>query len=75
MARDFFHAAVRHALELDGWHISKDPFRYGETSFEIDLKAERLIAAERDNEQIAVEVKSFISRSDSNEFHAALGQY
>jgi XisH protein len=77
MAKDFFHAAVRHALELDGWHISKDPFtfRYGETSFEIDLKAERLIAAERDNEQIAVEVKSFISRSDSNEFHAALGQY
>ncbi len=23
MAKDFFHTAVRHALELDAWHIKK----------------------------------------------------
>jgi XisH protein len=77
MARDLFHQAVRHALENDGWKITKDPFsfRYGETSFEIDLATERLIAAERKDQRIAVEVKSFIQPSASNEFHASLGQY
>jgi Holliday junction resolvase-like predicted endonuclease len=77
MARDLFHQAVRHALENDGWIITKDPFsfRYGETSFEVDLAAQRLIAAERKDQRIAVEVKSFIQPSASNEFHAALGQY
>ncbi len=77
MAKDLFHQIVRHALEKDGWKITKDPFafRYGETSFEIDLGAERLIAAERENMLIAVEIKSFIQPSTSNEFHAALGQY
>lgn len=77
MARDFFHEAVKIALEKDNWIITNDPFsfRYGETSFEIDLGAERLIAAERENTRIAIEIKSFTQRSASNEFHTALGQY
>ena len=37
--------------------------------------AERLIAAEKGNEKIAVEVKSFIGNSPTSEFHAALGQF
>lgn len=43
---------------------------------EIDLGAERLLAAERGDEKIAVEVKSFLaSASAISEFHTALGQF
>lgn len=43
---------------------------------EIDLGAERLLAAERDGEKIAVEIKSFLaSVSAISEFHTALGQF
>ena len=35
----------------------------------------RLIAAERDQEKIAVEIKSFIGTSAINDFHTALGQF
>lgn len=42
----------------------------------IDLAAEKLIAAERENEKIAVEVKSFLEKSSAiSEFHTALGQF
>lgn len=41
----------------------------------IDLGTESAIAAQRDQEKIAVEIKSFITDSDISEFHAALGQY
>jgi hypothetical protein len=68
---------LRRALEKDGWTITDDPFSlpYGATIVEIDLGAERLIAAERGSERIAVEVKSFTSPSIVSEFHTALGQY
>jgi hypothetical protein len=39
------------------------------------LGAERVIAAERDNQKIAVEIKSFAGQSPVSEFHKALGQY
>jgi hypothetical protein len=42
---------------------------------QIDLAAENAIAAERNTEKIAVEMKSFIADSDISEFHTALGQY
>lgn len=41
----------------------------------IDFGAEKIIAAERDSEKIAVEVKSFLEFSFANEFHKVLGQY
>jgi hypothetical protein len=41
----------------------------------IDLGAERLIAAEKGEERIAVEIKSFASNSAVSEFHTALGQF
>ena len=77
MARDAFHNAVRTALEKEGWQVTDDPLklRYKGANLEIDLGAERVFAAERDGERIAVEVKTFASRSALNEFHAALGQY
>jgi hypothetical protein len=76
-ARDIFHNAVKTALEHDGWTITHDPLslEFGLGSLYVDLGAERVIAAERKNEKIAVEVKSFLSGSAVSEFHTALGQY
>jgi len=75
--RDRFHYAVRHGLEKDGWVITDDPLkiRSGRVDMQIDLGAENLIAAERDNQKIAVEIKSFTNPSNISEFHTALGQF
>ncbi|MBD1874873.1 XisH family protein [Nodosilinea sp. FACHB-131] len=76
-ARDLFHTAVKHGLEKDQWRISSDPLEldWEEVKVKIDLAAERLIAAERGEEKIAVEIKSFISPSPVSDFHTALGQF
>ena len=77
MAKDRFHYIVRNALEKEGWSITADPYDISidGVDFEIDLAADRMLAAERDGQQIAVEVKSFISASNVSEFHTALGQF
>ena len=61
-ARDLYHDAVKRALQKDGWKITHDPLKLkmGRRDRYVDLGAERLLAAERRGEQIAVEVKSFI---------------
>jgi XisH protein len=41
----------------------------------IDLGAERLLAAERGSEKIAVEIKRFLSESALFDYHGALGQF
>ena len=41
----------------------------------VDLGAERLLAAERGTEKIAVEVKSFTRPSDMKDLEEALGQF
>lgn len=77
MAKDFFHYNLRRALEDDGWTITDDPLdlTLGEVELLADLGAERLIAAEKGSEKIAVEIKSFINQSPVSEFHKAVGQY
>jgi hypothetical protein len=77
MAKDRFHYVVRAALEKEGWQITADPFEISvdDIDFEIDLAAEQLLAAVRDDQKIAVEVKSFISPSNVSDFHTALGQF
>lgn len=58
--------------------MTHDPLqiKVGGIDMEIDLGAERLLAAERGDEKIAVEVKSFLaSASAISEFHTALGQF
>jgi hypothetical protein len=43
---------------------------------EIDLGTEQMIAAERQGQKIAVEVKSFLAGTSAiSEFHRALGQF
>ncbi len=77
-AKDVFHEVVKKALQKDGWQITNDPlsFTVGGVKMSIDLAAEKLIAAEREGEKIAVEVKSFLEKSSAiSEFHTALGQF
>lgn len=82
MAQDFFHHIVRHALQKDGWEITHDPYELRLDSLEmldarmkIDLGAERLIAATKDSEKIAVEVKSLLGPSLIYDLHNLVGQY
>jgi hypothetical protein len=75
--KDTFHEIVRHALEKDGWKITHDPLmlRYELGNLYIDLGAEKILAAEREGQKIAVEVKSFVRNSAISEFHTALGEF
>lgn len=77
MARDIYHDTVRDALIADGWTITHDPFplAYGDQNLYVDLGAERMLAAERRGQRIAVEVKSFLGRSAVRDLQLALGQY
>ena len=77
-AKDLFHEAVKNALIKEGWTITDDPLHLRislKVDFYIDLGAEKMFAAERGEEKIAVEVKSFVGNSDISEFHTALGQF
>ena len=76
-AKDIYHDTVKNALVKDGWTITDDPLKLtiGSRSLYVDLGAEKLIAAQKDNQKIAVEIKSFISPSPINDLESALGQY
>ena len=76
-AKDIFHEIVKQALEKDGWLITQDPLKlkFGDINFQIDLAAEKLIAAERAEEKIAIEIKSFLNPSAITDFYSALGQF
>jgi len=76
-AHDLYHDAVRNALIKDGWTITHDPFRMelGRRDMYVDLGAERLLAAEKADQRIAVEIKSFIGPSDIADLEQALGQF
>lgn len=75
--KDRIHEAVRNALIKENWTITHDPLfiEYGQEDMYVDLGAERLLAAERGTEKIAVEIKSFVGTSTLTELHNALGQY
>lgn len=76
-ARDIYHPHVKTALQKEGWHVSADPYvlRAGVMVLYVDLGAEKLLTAEKGNEKIAVEIKSFLQASEIAEFHTALGQF
>ncbi len=76
-AKDIHHEAMRTALEQAGWTITHDPyfFSVGKVDFYIDLGAEQLIAAEKENQKIAIEVKGFTQPSSVQAFHEAIGQF
>jgi hypothetical protein len=76
-ARDFYHDVVKAALIADGWTITHDPYllEADEKDLFVDLGAERLIAADKQGQKIAVEVKSFLGASDVRDLENALGQF
>lgn len=76
MAKDKFHNAVKNALIKEEWIITDDPLflQFGGVDLFVDLGAEKMIAAQKDNRRIAVEIKSFLGASLISEFHTALGQ-
>ena len=76
-AKDVYHNIVITAIEKDGWLITHDPFKLkcGTKDLYIDLGAEKLIAAEKGQQKIAIEIKSFISQSPVTDLENALGQF
>ena len=74
--KDRYHDAVCNAIIKDGWTITHDPLYldFDSARVQVDLAAERLLAAQRGTEQIAIEIKSFLSASTIYEFHLAVGQ-
>jgi hypothetical protein len=76
-ARDLYHETAKKALIKDGWTITHDPLilRWGTTDVHVDLGAEQLFAAEKEGRKIAIEIKSFVGKSDVDDLEKALGQY
>lgn len=74
---DIYHDLVKTALQAEGWTITHDPYPLsaGGAELYIDLGAGRPIAAVKQNQKIAVEIKSFLGKSQITEFYSALGQY
>ena len=62
--RDTYHEIVKQALIQEGWTITQDPYSFdADPQLSTDLGAERLLAAEKQTDKIAVEIKSFLSES------------
>lgn len=78
-AKDKYHEHVKEALIKDGWEITDDPYvlqyEKGKERYEIDFGAEKIFAAQKGSQKIAVEVKSFLSGSVLYDYHSAVGQY
>ncbi|MFB2878337.1 element excision factor XisH family protein [Floridanema aerugineum] len=74
---DLYHDEVKNALIKDGWTITDDPYtlEYKGLRLYIDLGAEKLLAAEREEQKIAIEIKVFNSISQVTELQKAIGQY
>jgi hypothetical protein len=76
-ARDAYHANLINALVKDNWSITDDPYimKWGSRDMFVDLGASLLLAAEKEEVKIAVELKSFAGRSPINDLENAVGQY
>ena len=76
-AKDIYHQIVKDALIKDGWTITDDPLKLtiGSRSLYVDLGVSKLLAAQKEDQKIAVEIKSFLSASPINDLENALGQY
>jgi hypothetical protein len=76
-AKDIYHDCAKNALIKEGWTITHDPLKlkWGKKEMYVDLGANKLLAAEKANRKIAVEIKSFVNPSEMQDLENALGQY
>ena len=76
-AKDVYHDAVKQALIKDGWTITADPYYiiYKKLRLVADLGAERSLSAEKDDDKIVIEIKSFLNPSFIYDLERAVGQY
>ncbi|MGH9842233.1 MAG: element excision factor XisH family protein [Blastocatellia bacterium] len=76
-AKDIYHDHVRKALEKDGWTITHDPLnvQWPGANRPLHPESERLIGAEKDGEEIAVEVVNFLGPSQLVDLQYALGEF
>jgi len=65
MAKDIIHTPVKEAIKKAGWTVTSDQYtmQFAEFTMYADLAAERVIAARRGKDKIAIEIKSFVKRS------------
>jgi XisH protein len=61
VAKDYFHSLVKAALIQEGWDVTHDPLeiKVGGVDMEIDLGAERIIAAERQGQKMPLRLRVF----------------
>ena len=76
-AKDIYHDCVKIALIKDGRTVNHDPLslKIGKKDIFVDLAAHKLLAATKQGQKIAVEIKSFIGTSEIEDLKNALGQY
>ena len=76
-AKDIYHDAVKQALIKDGWIVTDEPLTLslGFRSLFVDLGAEKIVVATKNNQRIAVDMKSFVGKSTITELEKAIGQY
>ena len=76
-AKDIYHDSFVRALQKDGWSITHDPLtiQIDSTTLLIDIGAEQMVTADRNDERIAVEIKSFVSLSAVQDLKEAVGQF
>lgn len=61
----------------DGWKITAENLHlpWGGTRAFIDILADKIFVAEKEGRKIAVEVKSFVGKSNLSELEKAVGQF
>lgn len=76
-ARDIYHGAFKNALIKDDWIITHDPLhlKWGQKDMYVDLGAKKLLAAQKAEKKIAVEIKSFVSPSEIKDLKDAVGGF
>jgi Holliday junction resolvase-like predicted endonuclease len=76
-AKDIYHDTVKRALEKDGWKITAENLQlpWGGTQTYIDIIADEVFVAEKEGRKIAVEVKSFVGKSNLSELEKAVRQF